>query len=60
MTSIDRKTWINLLSRAPVELLETQLDASLLNEVDWLRKPETGLMMVQGRAGGTGERFNLG
>lgn len=26
----------------------------------WLRPPETGLMMVQGRVGGTGERFNLG
>ena len=26
----------------------------------WLRQPETGLMMVQGRAGATGERFNLG
>jgi len=26
----------------------------------WLRRPETGLVMVQGRAGGTGTRFNLG
>jgi alpha-D-ribose 1-methylphosphonate 5-triphosphate synthase subunit PhnG len=25
-----------------------------------LRRPETGLMMVQGRVGGAGERFNLG
>ena len=26
----------------------------------YLRKPEIGLVMVQGRAGGTGQRFNLG
>jgi len=26
----------------------------------WLRRPETGLVMVQGRTGGTGARFNLG
>jgi alpha-D-ribose 1-methylphosphonate 5-triphosphate synthase subunit PhnG len=26
----------------------------------WLRKPETGMTMVQGRSGGTGARFNLG
>jgi alpha-D-ribose 1-methylphosphonate 5-triphosphate synthase subunit PhnG len=27
---------------------------------NWLRKPETGLVMLRGRAGGAGERFNLG
>lgn len=26
----------------------------------WLRKPELGLVMVRGRAGGTGAPFNLG
>jgi len=30
------------------------------SQPQWLRRPETGLMMVQGRVGGTGERFNLG
>lgn len=29
-------------------------------EVDYLRGPEAGLVMVQGRTGGTGDRFNLG
>ena len=29
-------------------------------EVRALRPPETGLVMVQGRAGGRGQRFNLG
>lgn len=27
---------------------------------DWLRRPETGLVMVRGRTGGTGAAFNLG
>lgn len=31
-----------------------------LRRSEWLRRPETGLYMVQGRMGGTGERFNLG
>lgn len=29
-------------------------------EVDYLRGPEAGLVMVQGRIGGSGDRFNLG
>lgn len=29
-------------------------------EVSFLRGPEAGLVMVQGRIGGTGDRFNLG
>ncbi|WP_150462294.1 phosphonate C-P lyase system protein PhnG [Nesterenkonia ebinurensis] len=29
-------------------------------QVEYLRGPESGLVMVQGRVGGTGDRFNLG
>ena len=29
-------------------------------EVEYLRGPESGIVMVQGRVGGTGDRFNLG
>lgn len=29
-------------------------------EIEYLRGPEAGLAMVQGRIGGTGDRFNLG
>lgn len=29
-------------------------------EIEYLRGPEAGLVMVQGRVGGTGDRFNLG
>lgn len=31
-----------------------------LPPVEWLRRPETGLVMVRGRIGGSGARFNLG
>jgi alpha-D-ribose 1-methylphosphonate 5-triphosphate synthase subunit PhnG len=49
-----------LLARAPMPVLEAAMAPHSEPEPRWLRAPETGLMMVQGRAGGTGERFNLG
>lgn len=55
-----RPDWMALLSRAPLPLLEQALANQAGTPLQWLRKPETGLYMVQGRAGGTGERFNLG
>ena len=55
-----RPEWMALLARAPHHLLVGALPPSSSAAPQWLRKPETGLMMVQGRAGGTGERFNLG
>ena len=58
--SLTRPQWMALLARAPVELLEPALGEHAAAAPQWLRMPETGLMMVQGRAGGTGERFNLG
>jgi alpha-D-ribose 1-methylphosphonate 5-triphosphate synthase subunit PhnG len=57
---LDRAQWMATLARAPLELLEPALAAHAQNTPHWLRAPETGLMMVQGRAGGSGERFNLG
>lgn len=57
---ISRPEWMALLARAPLPLLSGVLTAHASTPPRWLRKPETGLMMVQGRAGGTGERFNLG
>lgn len=55
-----RAHWMALLARAPLGLLEPALQGHAALPARWLRAPETGLMMVQGRAGGTGERFNLG
>jgi alpha-D-ribose 1-methylphosphonate 5-triphosphate synthase subunit PhnG len=55
-----RQAWMALLARAPQQLLDTTLAEHSHAQPQWLRRPETGLMMVQGRVGGTGERFNLG
>ncbi|MEZ5665225.1 MAG: phosphonate C-P lyase system protein PhnG [Burkholderiaceae bacterium] len=56
-----RAEWMALLARAPLPMLEQALQVHLgRRSTQWLRRPETGLYMVQGRAGGTGERFNLG
>ena len=55
-----RSIWMALLARAPLPWLETHLAPQCEGDLQWLRPTETGLMMVQGRAGGSGQRFNLG
>lgn len=57
---LSRPDWMALVARAPLPVLEAALAPHSATAPRWLRAPETGLMMVQGRAGGTGERFNLG
>jgi alpha-D-ribose 1-methylphosphonate 5-triphosphate synthase subunit PhnG len=56
-----RRHWMSVLARAPAEAIEAALtrDAPL---PAWtrVRGPETGLVMVRGRAGGSGSPFNLG
>ena len=56
-----RKQWMSLLAKAPegrvAALLETATERPAFT---WLRAPEIGSVMVQGRAGGTGAPFNLG
>ncbi|MEN9590456.1 MAG: phosphonate lyase system protein PhnG [Pseudomonadota bacterium] len=59
-TTTARAQWLGLLARAPLALLEQALLPHVQMTPHWLRKPETGLMMVEARAGGNGERFNLG
>ncbi|MCR9214274.1 MAG: phosphonate C-P lyase system protein PhnG [Proteobacteria bacterium] len=56
-----RKNWMGILARASETDLENfwQLHGQE-EDYDFLRRPEIGLVMVQGRAGGTGGRFNLG
>ncbi len=49
-----------LLARAPLEMLEQALTTHASAAPQWLRRPETGLMMIEGRTGGTGTRFNIG
>jgi alpha-D-ribose 1-methylphosphonate 5-triphosphate synthase subunit PhnG len=55
-----RAAWMALLARSPQHLLASALPQDVDSQLQWLRRPETGLMMVQGRIGGTGARFNVG
>ncbi len=55
-----RAAWIALLARSPLDLLESNAAFAARFDEHVLRHPETGLMMVQGRVGGSGARFNLG
>jgi alpha-D-ribose 1-methylphosphonate 5-triphosphate synthase subunit PhnG len=57
----ERQQWMSVLARAePGELETACAGLGSLPAFDWLRAPETGLVMVQARAGGSGARFNLG
>ncbi|MCF4165067.1 phosphonate C-P lyase system protein PhnG [Zavarzinia compransoris] len=57
-----RRLRLGLLARAPRQMLADALAgvAGGAPAVRVLKPAETGLVMVRGRAGGTGERFNLG
>lgn len=57
----DRKSWMSLLAQAPEGAVAAALDGAMTRPAhDWLRAPEVGTVMVQGRASGTGAPFNLG
>jgi alpha-D-ribose 1-methylphosphonate 5-triphosphate synthase subunit PhnG len=58
----DRKAWMAVLAKAPADALAARLDALAGPPpvAEMLRGPETGTVMVRGRAGGTGAAFNLG
>ncbi|WP_052000103.1 phosphonate C-P lyase system protein PhnG [Caenispirillum salinarum] len=56
-----RQRWMGILARTPLARLEETFAA--LPEAPaftHLRRPEIGSALVRGRAGGSGERFNLG
>jgi alpha-D-ribose 1-methylphosphonate 5-triphosphate synthase subunit PhnG len=56
-----RRRWMSILARAPAEAIEAALTREgTLPEWTRVRGPETGLVMVRGRAGGSGSPFNLG
>lgn len=56
-----RQRSLAVLAKANVAELEAMLDRiGGAPRREWLRPPETGTVMVQGRAGGTGRRFHLG
>lgn len=56
-----RKAWMSLMASAPEAAMMALLDAvEDKPKFDWLRAPEVGGVMVQGRMGGTGASFNVG
>lgn len=60
-TQRERAHWMSLLAKAPAPVLaHAATNFGALPSYLWLRQPEVGLAMVRGRAGGTGEQFNLG
>ncbi len=57
----DRQRWMAVLARAPAGDIATLLDACApIPNWRTLRGPESGLVIVRGRAGGGGAPFNLG
>ena len=58
---MDRRRTARVLAAASETELRALWDAwSSPPEIEYLRGPEVGLVMVQGRVGGGGDRFNLG
>jgi alpha-D-ribose 1-methylphosphonate 5-triphosphate synthase subunit PhnG len=57
----NRQKWLNLLALSREALLEEYIGEKYSHlSYHYLREPEIGLVMVRGRAGGHGQRFNLG
>jgi len=57
----NRRRWLRVLSRVDEAALARALAAEPdLPAYSLLRRPEVGMVMVRGRAGGTGAPFNLG
>jgi alpha-D-ribose 1-methylphosphonate 5-triphosphate synthase subunit PhnG len=56
-----RRSWLAVLAKASVDELEAAWDA-LADKPRYrvLRRAETGLVMLRGRIGGTGQPFNFG
>lgn len=52
---------MGLFARSDIDFLERSWAAlSTKPNYQFLRRPESGLVMVRGRAGGTGQPFNMG
>ena len=54
-----RRDWMGLIARAPLARIDAHWP-DVAPVFTWLRMPEQGTMMVQGRAGAVGAPFNLG
>jgi alpha-D-ribose 1-methylphosphonate 5-triphosphate synthase subunit PhnG len=56
-----RQHWMAVLAKAtPTEILNAWDEMTGKPDYNFIRPPETGLVMVQARAGSSGQRFNFG
>ncbi len=55
-----RQAWLSVLAQSTCSDIEAALGDLTLPTAEMLRPAEIGLVMVRGRAGGNGQRFNLG
>ena len=56
-----RQHWMSVLSHSdPANLAEKMIALNITADYETIRAPETGLVQLQGRMGGTGERFFAG
>jgi alpha-D-ribose 1-methylphosphonate 5-triphosphate synthase subunit PhnG len=55
-----RADWLAVLARCPEAAMETTLEGIDCSDAEWLRPAQTGMIMLEGRAGGGGQRFSLG
>ena len=57
----ERQEWMRVLALTPPARLERQFERlGPAPEYAFVRPPETGMVMVRGRAGNSGMRFNVG
>ena len=53
-TEINRRSWLSILAKSPLSEIQALWNKLELNpEWELIRKPEIGMVMVQGRTGGT-------
>ena len=55
-----RQVWLATLAHAPADALAAFAACYSHVHAEFLRPPETGLIMLRSRIGGSGDRFNLG
>ncbi len=56
-----RQRWMSVLAKAPLSELETAWEGIPDKPgFAWLRAPQSGMVMLRARSGGTGSQFNLG
>ena len=57
----ERQNWMGVLSRATAASVASLLDSlGTAPAYEVIKRPETGTLMLEGRAGGAGRRFNTG